>query len=110
GLIPAGEEAAGVRGLELGEKGASVLAFLVLVIEREEAVRLGVDHARIGNREVIGSRRDRSGEGQGSRFRLRVEADLRRNGGPTSGGLQRGGGEVWLGGVKHDGLRRLCDV
>ena len=52
GLVPARNEATRVGGLELGEQRPRVLAFLVLVVEREQTVRLRVDLARIGERRA----------------------------------------------------------
>ena len=62
-LIPARHEPAGVRRLELGVQRAAVRAFLGLIVEREQAVGLGVDLARVSELEAIGAGRERGREG-----------------------------------------------
>ena len=109
-LIPARDEAPCVRGLELGEQRARVLAFVVLVIEREQAVRLRVDLARIGERQPVGAGRSVRGK---VRVAVWVSASSRDRP-PTPRSLplpvNAARAKRKVGGIKHQLSRWLDDV
>src|SRR5262249_14606833 len=77
GLVPAGDEAPGVRVLELGEDRPLRLAALAGVVEGEEAGGLLVDRPRVFQRELIAAGRHAMVEDEGRRLLVLVEDDLR---------------------------------
>jgi hypothetical protein len=108
-LVEARDEAARVGRLELGEQPARFGAGrLVGIIEREEAVRLGVDDAGIVRREAIGARRDRRGGGEGHRLRCGIGCGGQRDGLAVGTG-QRRVREIEIERVHHDRRRGLVE-
>jgi hypothetical protein len=78
GLVPAGQEAARVGGLELREQRAHRGlrgAFLNLIVEREQAAGGLADLAVVGKLQPVCALRQRAGESQGDGFDLLVVGD-----------------------------------
>src|SRR6185503_828469 len=74
-LVPAGEETPRVRRLELGEQRA-LRSLVALIVEREQAGRLGVDRAGIIEGQPIAARGETLAETEGRRLRVGVNVGV----------------------------------
>ena len=107
-LVPARHEAPRVGRFELGEQSALRLALIIGVVEREQAVRLLIDDAGIGDGQAVIARRQRLAEIQ--RHGLRIGIDLRRALHRLAiGGRERHRADAEVGGVQHQRRHGLAD-
>ena len=99
-LVEARHETAGVGCLELGEERALRGAFIVGIVEREQAVRLLVDDAGIDHGQLVAARLHRLAEVEADG--LGIGIDLRRTGDRLALGRgQRDAGDGQVGRVEH---------
>ena len=107
-LVPGRHEAARIRRLELGEQ-RTLLAGLAVVVQREQAVGLGVDLAAVIHRQQVAADRQRLVEGEGGGLRGGVDAGFRLQV-LAVGATQLHIGEAHVDRVEHDPVGRLQHV
>ncbi len=103
-LVPAGDEAAGVHVLELGDQHP-LPALRRVVVEGEQAGGAGIDPAAIVDDQQVSAPLDGAAKVQAGGFGGRIEGDL---GGRRA--VQRCAVQVQIRGVEHDGPGRSGHV
>ena len=106
-LVPVRNEATSVRRLELREQRPGVHAFLVLVVECEKTVRLGVDLARVGQEKPIVPGLDDTRERYRRGLRGRIGRDFATHTRIANVVAQAGRGEGQVGSVEGQRRGRL---
>jgi hypothetical protein len=98
------------RTFELGEQGAGVHPLLVLAVEGEQAIRLGVDLARIDEGQLVASGGELPWEGDGCSLVGGVYCNPTGERGTAFRGAERGRNELEIGGVESERRSRLDDL
>ena len=98
-----------IARLELGKQRAGRLAVVAGIVERKQAVGLGIDMPGIAAFDAIAARRDRARRGQLHGLGLFVIADGQR-GDPATCGNEVGLAQLELNRVEHHGIGCLRDV